>query len=69
MWKYDKRFFVDPAVALRVPLIDPLPPFAEGKWRFIEGAPVTRAKHESIAAMVDQMNKGIKTLKDLTAES
>lgn len=67
VWGYDKRFHTDPSEALRVPKIDPVPPFKEGQWKFIEGNPVTRKHHESISMMIDQMNRAIDTLKPLKA--
>lgn len=66
VWKYDKRFYTTPEDALNVRLIDEPPPFEEGKWKFIEGPPVTREKHESITEMIKQMNRGIATLKPIT---
>lgn len=68
VWKYDKRFYTSAEVALNVPLIEEPPEkFEAGKWKFIEGNPVTEEKHEAIRAMVKQMNKGIATLKPITA--
>ena len=67
MWKYDKRFMTAPEVALEVPLIDEPPAFQEGKWKFIEGPPVTRDVHDAITQMVRQMNAGIRTLPKLKA--
>lgn len=65
VWKYDKRFYTAPEVALKVPLIEEPPEkFDAGKWKFIEGDPVTKEKHEAIRAMIKQMNKGIALLKE-----
>jgi hypothetical protein len=50
----------------KVPHLPDVPPFQEGKWKFVEGNPVTREVHDAIADMISQMNKGIATLKDLT---
>lgn len=67
MWKYDKRFYTSEEVALKVPLIEEPPAeFLEGAWKFIEGNPVTKEKHESIRQMIKRMNEGIAMLKDLT---
>lgn len=68
VWKYDKRFHTSLEDSLNVPLIDEPPPFpGEGKWKFIEGNPVTKAKHEAIVQMIKQMNAGIRTLQPLSA--
>eukprot|EP00889_Picochlorum_renovo_P006827 jgi/Picre1/33857/NNA_001336.t1 len=69
VWGYDKRFHTDPSDALRVPKIDPVPPFKEGQWKFIEGNPVTRKNHESISMMINQMNRAIETLKPKSCPS
>jgi hypothetical protein len=66
VWKYDKRFYTSAEVALKVPLIEEPPEkFEPGKWKFIEGDPVTEVKHEAIKSMIKQMNRGIATLKEL----
>jgi hypothetical protein len=66
VWKYDKRFYTSAEVALKVPLIEEPPEVYEaGKWKFIEGDPVTEEKHEAIKAMIKQMNRGIATLKEI----
>jgi hypothetical protein len=64
---YDKRFYTAPEVALLVPRIEDPPKWKQGAWKFIEGNPVTREKHEAIVQMIGQMNKGIETLKDLSS--
>jgi hypothetical protein len=66
VWKYDKRFHTSPEDALEVPIIEEPPAFEQGKWKFIEGPPVTLEKHESITEMIKQMNRGIATLKPIT---
>lgn len=66
VWGYDKRFFTSPEVVLSVPLIDLPPKWKAGKYKFIEGPPVTKEKHETILRMFKQMNTGIATLKDLS---
>jgi hypothetical protein len=48
-----------------VPRIAPPPAFEEGRYRFIEGPPVTAGVHAAIEAMVARMNEGIATLPDL----
>ena len=67
VWGYDKRFFTDPKHALNVPKVDPIPPFQDGKWKFIEGKMVTKQMYDSIVDMIGQMNNGIETLPDLSA--
>ena len=37
----------------------------EGKWKFIEGKPVTADVHKAIEQMIGQMNAGIKTLQPI----
>lgn len=64
-WAYDKRFYVSERNATRVPRIAPPPAFEEGRYRFIEGPPVTAGVHAAIEAMVARMNEGIATLPDL----
>ena len=67
VWKYDKRFYTTQDVALKVPLIEEPPEkFQPGKWKFIEGDPVTKEKHEAISMMIKQMNRGIATLEEIT---
>lgn len=66
VWAFDKRFHSDPAeVAAMRPHPEP-PAFVEGAWKFIEGPPVTRDKHEAIVQMIRQINAGIATMKDLS---
>ena len=64
-WAYDKRFYTSERNATKVPRIAPPPAFEEGRYRFIEGPPVTAGVHAAIAAMVARMNEGIATLPDL----
>lgn len=66
VWGYDKRFFTSPEVSLKVPEIDPIPPFKPREYVFVEGNEVTKAHYDSIKAMIDQMNHGIRTLSDLS---
>ena len=65
VWGYDKRFHVEPSEVSVVPKIDLPPPFEQGKWKFIEGNPVTKAKYDVICEMITQMNNAIITLKPL----
>ena len=65
VWKFDKRFHTEAEEARRMGL-HPVPPeFQPGKWKFIEGNPVTKEKHESIVEMIKQLNRGIDTMKEL----
>jgi hypothetical protein len=65
VWGYDKRFFTTPEVVARTPLIPLPPPWAAGKYKFVEGNAVDKVKHDSIVQMVRQMNRGIATLKSI----
>jgi hypothetical protein len=66
VWGYDKRWHVEEDKVLRVPALDPLPKFpGEGKWKFIEGSPVTKAKYDTLEEMVKAMNVAIADLKVL----
>lgn len=69
VWGYDKRFYVDPQDALKVPLIKDMPPFKENEWKFIEGNAVTRDHYDSILQMIRQMNAGIRQLEDLSVQN
>lgn len=66
VWGYDKRFFVSKENATKVPFIDMPPKYEAGKFMFVEGTVVDEKRHEAIALMIGQMNKGIATLKDLS---
>lgn len=68
MWGYDKRFHTSIEDSLKVPHIEEPPQWQPGKWKFVEGNPVTEEKHHSIEQMIRQMNKGIDTLKDLSKQ-
>ena len=67
VWAFDKRFHTSLEESLAVPAIPDPPPYEEGKWKFVEGNSVGREVHETIGMMVAQMNRGIATLKPLTA--
>ena len=70
VWGYDKRFYVKEEEALLVPrIVEPPSTFEAGKWIFVEGDPVTKEKHDGVTAMIQQMNRGIDTLRDLRAEA
>lgn len=68
VWGFDKRFYTDPKHPIEMPKIPEMPAFEEGKYRFVEGPPVTATKHAAIKQMVDQMNRAIDTLKPLPEE-
>ncbi|EFN56336.1 hypothetical protein CHLNCDRAFT_144797 [Chlorella variabilis] len=66
VWAYDKRFHTSLEESLKVPMIPTPPDFQKG-WKTIEGKPITPKLLSSIAQMVAQMNRGIKTLQPITA--
>lgn len=52
-------------MALKIPLLkEPPQPWKEG-WKIQDGLPVTRELHETMTAMLKQMNAAISTLPDL----
>lgn len=64
--EYDKRNYVLPEDALRVPKIENPPKWEnDSAWQFVEGPPVTQTKHVAIESMIKQMNKAIQTLPTL----
>lgn len=65
VWAFDKRFYADPRHPIDMPKVPPMPEFEAGKFKFIEGPPVTKEKHELIKQMTDQINRAIDTLSPL----
>ncbi|KAL6766916.1 hypothetical protein ACKKBG_A37880 [Auxenochlorella protothecoides x Auxenochlorella symbiontica] len=58
-WGFDKRFYTEPQHALELTRIPPMPEFEAGKYKFVEGPPVTLEMHNAIKQMIDQINKGM----------
>ncbi|GLI66190.1 hypothetical protein VaNZ11_009955 [Volvox africanus] len=66
IWRWEKRDFTSREVALKVPvLIMPPQPWKEG-WVLQDNLPVTRELHDTMTAMIGQMNKAIVNLPDLS---
>lgn len=66
VWKYDKRFYTSEKDATNVPLIPMPPPYpGKGKWKFLEGNPVTEETYDAVVSMIAQMNRAIETLEAL----
>ncbi|KAG2438731.1 hypothetical protein HXX76_005276 [Chlamydomonas incerta] len=65
IWRWEKRDYTTREVALKIPLLkEPPQPWKEG-WKIQDGLPVTRELHETMTAMLKQMNAAISTLPDL----
>ncbi|KAG1652977.1 hypothetical protein FOA52_013780 [Chlamydomonas sp. UWO 241] len=68
VWSWDKRVYTDQAALAPKPI--PMPPaWEEGKYHlqeFFGMMKVPQEQHETLAAMLGQMNKAIETLPDLT---
>eukprot|EP00798_Chlamydomonas_sp_ICE-L_P022613 gene22613-29756_t len=67
IWKFDKRFYTDPMVALKVPTLPLPPPFFEG-IRLHEGPKAPQNLYDTEVDMVTRMNAGIANLPDITAK-
>lgn len=70
VWSWDKRVYTD-AAALKPELIPMPPTWEEGKYHlqdFFQRAKVPKDQHDTLAAMLEQMNKAIVNLPDLTAK-
>mmetsp|Transcript_41766 Transcript_41766/g.124933 ORF Transcript_41766/g.124933 Transcript_41766/m.124933 type:complete len:415 (-) Transcript_41766:147-1391(-) len=69
VWSWDKRVYTDKAALKPQPI--PMPPaWEEGKYHlqeFFGNRMVTKDLHDTLAAMLAQMNAAIDTLPDLTA--
>lgn len=44
----------------------PLPPPYQDNWRLLDGKPVTRALYDMMLKEINQMNKAVDSLPDLT---
>jgi hydroxyproline O-arabinosyltransferase len=66
VWSYDKRFYTSERNATNVPLIQLPPPYpGDGKWKFLEGMPVTKVEYDSVLEMIQQMNLAIEKLEPM----
>ncbi|GLC55430.1 hypothetical protein PLESTB_000986400 [Pleodorina starrii] len=66
IFKWEKRDYTSREQALKVPMLTmPPQPWKQG-WVLQDGLPITKELHETVTAMLGQMNKAIATLPDLT---
>lgn len=66
VWSFDKRKHTSREEVLRVERVDELPAWpGEGRWKFIEGQPVTRPVYDLLELMVSGFNAAIDDLEDL----
>ncbi len=66
VWSYDKREHTAAEEVLHVQKVDDLPKWpGEGRWKFIEGQPVTKAVYDMLVLMVSGFNAAIEDLDDL----
>lgn len=67
VWRWEKRDYTAPEHALKVPHLK-MPPaeFLPNTWHLQAREPVTKELHETLSAMIAQMNRAIDTLPDLT---
>lgn len=66
VWSYDKREHTAEEEVLRVEKVDHLPEWpGEGRWKFIEGQPVTKPVYDLLVLMVSGFNAAIDSLEDL----
>lgn len=67
VWRYDKREHTSEEEVLKVEKLDELPAWpGEGKWKFMEGKPVTKPLYDMLVLMVSGFNAAIEDLEVLS---
>uniref|UniRef100_A0A7S0X0W7 Hydroxyproline O-arabinosyltransferase-like domain-containing protein n=1 Tax=Chlamydomonas leiostraca TaxID=1034604 RepID=A0A7S0X0W7_9CHLO len=67
VWRWEKRDYTSPENALKVPHLKMPPhPYQPNTWHLQAHEPVTQRLHETLEAMIAQMNRAIDKLPDLT---